>query len=192
MALIDTQCDVCGEIVELVRRAAEAGTPYPACPACGGTVTRVYLPPRVQWRADPVVVYQAPDGTFRYPGATESASTAHYDRLGYTRVELRSAPDVRRFERQVNQHERAENQQRVEAQHRQRESMEGRNRSDLFHRMKTMSAAGRAIAQTAIDRNIARHQQERTREPGFRIEAYSEDRSSREVTRSSDGRRRRD
>mgnify|MGYP001608314398 FL=1 len=192
MALIDTECDQCGTQIELVRRAAESGTPYPPCPACGGPVTRVYLPPRMTWRADPVVVYRAPDGTFRYPGATESASTAHYDRLGYTRVELRSAADVRRFERQVNQHERAENQQRVEAQHRQRESMEGRNRSDLFHRMKTMSAAGRTIAQTAINRNISRHQQERTSDPGFRIEVYSDDRSSRDESRGSDGRRRRD
>jgi len=194
MALIDVQCDNpdCEAITELVRFVADYGTPYPPCPECGSPVQKISLPPRVSWRADPVVVYRAPDGTHRYPGTTDSQSTAHYDKLGYTRIELRSAADVRRFEKTINQHEQAENQIRVEDRHRQRESMEGRNRSDLFHAMKSMSAAGRTIAQAAINRNIARHQQERTSDPGFRIECYSDDRSSRETSRGSDGRRRRD
>lgn len=193
MALIDLICTNpdCETVVENHYRRAVDWQITPACEACGSSTERFFQPPRVQWRADAVVVYRAPDGSIRYPGAGESTSTAHYDKLGYTRVELRNFADVRRFEAEVNKQSRADNQQRVESQHQQREARESVNRSELFHRMKTFSNAGRAIAREAIARGNQRPQ-EQTSDVGFRVEAYSENRSNRDESRSSDGRRRRD
>ena len=73
MALIDFQCTVetCGEVLINFARPAKDWHVIPPCPLCGGVMERLFLPPRVAWTVDPVVVYNAPDGSFKYPGDTD-------------------------------------------------------------------------------------------------------------------------
>lgn len=192
MALLDTQCDQCDAITEIVRRAAEFGTALPACSTCGGSVQIIALPPRTTWSIDPVVVYKTPDGSFRFPGSTDGAAAANYSKLGYERVELRSAADVRRFESHMNKREREQAIERVEAMHQDRDAKEHDRRSGLFHEMKSMSRRGREIARAAIASSNRKHAPEHTRDVGFHVESFSYDRSNREAARGNDGRRRRD
>jgi Zinc ribbon domain. len=173
----------------------------PACPKCGGATYRA-MSRRAPDRGtvDPVVAYQAPDGTFRFPPDISTSSTAMYDKLGYTRIELRGWTDVRRFEKHMNQAELSNVRRRVEKQQEQHERAESERRSEirrgldqgfqvpeqddrgrLTGRMKTvrLSPRGRAIMQAAIANND-RKGGPRAHDPGFRVEAYSNDRNNRD------------
>lgn len=140
---------------------------------------------------DPIVVFRAPDGSFRYPGDANGAGAARYAREGYTRIELRGAAEVRRFERAVNRHEFSRAMRVAENRQKLRESRERDNRSELRQRMQSMSRFGRDVARTAMQRNDQRPR-ESAKDPGFHSDVYSNDRSSREPSRDAQGRRRRD
>lgn len=192
MPLIDTECQnaACAAIQTYNRPLAEWPATRP-CEACGGETAQVHLPPRVTWAVDPVIAYKAPDGTFRFPGATAGASVANYEKQGYTRIEMRSAADVRRFERQVEDQQRGESSRRVEAAHAQREARDKHHRSELFHRMKTMSTYGRDLARAAMANGNSRRQ-EASQDSGFYVEVFSQDRGSRDRSRDERGQRRRE
>ncbi len=189
MPLIDVRCSH-DHLHEVMRALAD----YPAtppCPTCGAATVQVHLPPRQQWTADPVVVYQAPDGSFRFPGDTTTLSTSKYDRAGFTRIELRSAADVRRFERHMNQREYARASRRVERAQQAREERESVTRSELRRHMQSMSERGRALARATM-RHHDQQPRARTREANFHVEAFSYDHSNRMESRDPSGRRRRD
>lgn len=193
MALIDVECtdDACGHVAEnIYRRAAEWET-TPPCEKCNQPTVRVFLPPRTTWRADPVVVFQAADGTYRFPGDANGLSAAQYAKQGLTRIELRGAADVRRFEKQWNTQERSRMAGHVEARHRGRTLQEGEGRSHLHARMKSFSNMGKDVARASMAIGNARPQPQ-TSDPGCHVEVYSHDRSNREASRGADGRRRRD
>lgn len=189
----------------------------PPCPVCqtpGETDWSV-------WRNEnrttvpPIIVFQAPDGSMRFPGTSDGPSAKRYESLGYTRVELRGFADVRRFEGKVNQQEMSKIQRRVERQQQALAIGEARRRSDLFHgfrhgfqipetviarngehvktgRMKTVHLSARAkdIGALLIERN--NQKRVHSHEPGFFVEAYSNNRSNRDESRDERGRRRRD
>lgn len=190
MALIDIHCLTCGGVREVYRAAADWPA-TPPCESCNGATEQIHLPKRVQWTPDAVVVYRTPEGDYRFPADGNGLSAQHYQKLGYERVELRGFADVRRFEKDVNQRESIDNARRVESQCREHEEGVHLRRKELFHQMSSMSAKGRAVARAAIERNNAKPGP-RTRESGFYVEAYSEDRGSREAARDPQGRRRRD
>lgn len=171
MSLIDIRCTAC-ESVDEVYRAASDWPKTPPCPSCGGPTEQIHLPKGYSFAADPVVVYQAPDGSFRYPGDTHGASAAKYDTMGYTRLEARSFAEVRALERRINEHDRVSATPLVERSQARRESQERSRRSELFHHMASFSPQMRDLARAVIDRN--------NRKPGKRsgsgsthVEAYS-------------------
>lgn len=189
MPRIDVRCTA-DHITEVMRPLAM----YPAtppCPTCGQPTEQIHLPPATRWTLDPVVVYRAPDGSIRFPGDTTGVATAKYDRLGYERVELRSAAEVRRFEAHMEKTEFAHAQRRAERLQALRERRESETRAELFHRMKTMSPFGRAVAHAAIARNNAKPSA-RAQASGFHVDVFSNDRSNRDESRDAQGRRRRD
>jgi hypothetical protein len=194
LALIDLVCtdDACGHVTENhYRTAAQWQDELPACVQCGQSTERIFLPPRVSWSIDPIVVFQAPDGSYRFPGDANGLSAANYAKQGLTRVELRSAADVRRFERDWSARERSAGELRTESAHRQREARESTSRGELFRQMRSMSAMGRDVARAAMATGNARPQP-RAHDPGCHVEAFSYDRSNREAARDSRGQRRRD
>lgn len=188
MPLIDIRCEA--EHTSEVMRPNADWPSTPACPTCGAPTVQVFLP-RQQTRCDPVVVYKAPDGSFRFPGDPDGAGAHKYGAQGYERVELRSATDVRRFESVMNKQELSRAHRRVEAIQANREARESASRSELRRQMESMSERGRAIARAAMSRNDAKPK-ERATDVGFHVDVFSNDRSNREVSRDAQGRRRRD
>lgn len=178
---------------EYYRKLANWDDPLPSCPTCGGpsyqSLDQSYKRPHLA--PDAVVVYQTPDGDFRFPGDPNSLSTARYDRLGYRRIELRSATEVRRFEQHMSKHDRAVAERRLEHREAARAARTAATRSDLRMAMQSMSRFGRDLARAAQSRTDAQPR-ERPRDTGFHVDAYSNDRGSRMESRDSQGRRRRD
>lgn len=221
MPRYDFECDAadCQQIFEGFVALVDYPNTEP-CIKCGGTTHKVLLPPRVSSQVDAVVVYRAPDGTFRFPGDIGGSSSGKYDRLGYQRVEARGWAEVRKLESQLNTHERSqlarqeerrlahaeytESQRRSEIRRQldqgfrvpETKLVEGRNGEMVVERTgrfitTKLSERGREQMRRAIDQSD-RKGHRRIGEPGMHIEAYSNDRSNREASRDERGMRRRD
>jgi len=192
MPLYDTQCtaDACQAVVEVYLLLAERDAP-PLCRVCGASTQRVLLPGRSTITVDPVIVYRAPDGTFRFPGDAQATMAGRYHAEGFERIEIRGAADMRRFESHMNQRERAIMSRRVDARQRMREVRESEMRSELRGRMQSMSRAGRDLARAVMTHNDHKPR-EQSSDPHFHNEVYSFDRSNREASRDNRGKRLRD
>ena len=145
----------------------------------------------MQWTPDPVIVFKAPDGSFRFPGDAAGLSAKKYERDGFERIELRGAQDVRRFEKAMNQHEYSRACQKVERQHQASEMREQQSRSELRRVMGSMSERGRALARAAMRMNDHKPKVY-AKDANFHSEVFSMDRSNRDESRDSQGYRRRD
>ena len=189
MPLIDVLCAT-GHVTEVMRAIAD-WPKTPPCPLCGAMTEQTLRPKTISWSCDPVVVYRAPDGTFRFPGDPHSAATRKYDQQGYTRIEMRSAADVRRFESQMNTRELSSAGRRLEAKQAQRESRQSQTRAELRRLMPRMTPQGQAVARAAMARTDAKPK-DRVKDANFHVEVFSYDRSNRDASRDSHGRRRRD
>jgi hypothetical protein len=194
MALIDVECQSsdCGTINEVYRPAADWPA-TPACPDCGQPTKQIHLPGHLRTLPDAVVVYQAPDGSFRFPGATDGSSTAKYDRMGFNRIEARGFAAVRRLEAEINRHESSNASRKSEQIAERREHGEALRRSELRGRMQSMSTLGRDVARAAMRHTDQKAPREgRSRDMGFYIDCFSNDRSNRDESRDDHGKRRRD
>ena len=143
----------------------------PPCPTCGLSTERDWIPQGRNASAfhDPVVVYQASDGSYRFPGSTQGRMAAHYDAKGFTRIECHTAVEVRQLERSVNAKERTKLQQVVERQQQRAEDVEHERRQQLFHDAQNFSNLGRDVMRAAIDRNNQKRSK-RGGDPNFRVE----------------------
>lgn len=182
--------EACGAIFEDIRAISHID-PNPACRTCGAATTREWSAATASGTCDPVLVFQAPDGSFRFPGMGEGRSIAHYRALGYQRHEIRGAADMRRFEGLMNRREMSIMSRKVEIKQRMREARESLTRSELRSRMASMSRFGRDLAREAMRHNDHKPR-ERTPDAGFHSEVFSFNRSNREESRDSHGRRHRD
>jgi len=189
MALIDVRCEF-GHISE-VYRAAKDWPKTPPCPDCGGDTVQLHLPRRVQWTPDPVVVFKAADGSFRFPGDPNGLSAKQYKQQGMQQIEIRGAAEMRSFEKQMNKREYSRLARNAERKLEAREQREKDMRSQLRDQMQRMTPYGRAVARAAMQRNDGKPRPT-AGEAGFISEVYSYDRSNRETSRDEQGRRRRD
>jgi len=173
MPLIDVECEA-GHVLEVYRHNSDWPN-TPPCSICEKPTQQIHRPSYMKsGSVDPVVVYQAADGTFRFPPDTETSSTAMYDSQGFTRIELRGWTDVRRFEKHFNEAEMSQVRRRVERQQEAFERGESERRSEIRRgleqgfqipeqdekgrptgRMKTvrLTPRGRAIMEAAMKNN---------------------------------------
>lgn len=152
MALIDVVCVQCAAQSEVSRPAAEWPR-TPPCPSCGGATEQIHLPKGYSFTGDPLVVYQAPDGSYRFPGDVNGPATQKYEQMRYTRLEARSFAEVRALERAISQRDEiaaAPIRERLQA---RREEQSHKRRSELFHRMASMSPQVRDLARVVIEKN---------------------------------------
>src|SRR4051812_30434129 len=163
----------------------------PVCPDCGQPTEQIHLPKAARWSPDPIVVFKAPDGSYRFPGDRDGLSAAQYAKQGYERVEIRGAIEMRRFEKTMNKVEHAKAMRQFEQRQEQRSEREKKMRSDLRQQMQTMSELGRNVARAAMELSD-RKPVKRPGDAGFMSEVYSYDRSNRDESRDAHGRRRRD
>ncbi len=201
MALIDVHCAACDRVEEVYRHNTDWPS-TPKCSKCEGETVQIHLPSYLKASAvDPVVVYQAPDGSFRFPPATDSLSTAAYDKQGLTRIELRGSAQVRKFEKVWTAAEMSQVRRRIERQQEAFEAGEKARRSEIRRgleqgfqipevdpktgtwtgRMQNvrLSDRGRAMMQAAMALNDHKGGP-RVHESGCYVEAYSVDRSNRD------------
>lgn len=147
-----------------------------------------------------MVLYKAPDGTFRFPGSDDpNCRTAkQYKKLGYERIEAKGWTEVRRVEHQVNQQQGVEIRKRVERQIECREAEIKSRRSEVYNgirngcvipevdekgnrtgRMKVvrLTESGKAVMYAAMERNDGKP---RPREggAGFHVEVYSQNKGN--------------
>jgi hypothetical protein len=215
MALIDCRCLSCGVVSEAFRLAADwPKTPH--CPSCGADTEQTHLPKHVSTYVPAVVVFKAPDGTFRVPGETDGSAVAKYEQLGYTRIDARGFSEVRRLEQQMNAQQASAIRQRIERHAEAHEAAQKARRSEFHNglangmvipetvelpngqvvrtgRLRTvrLSAQGRDLARVAIARTNAKGGP-KSYDPGCHIEVYSYDRSNRDESRNANGKRYRD
>lgn len=215
MPLIDVSCRECGTVSEVFRHHSDHPA-TPSCPKCDGSTEQIHLPWAARATAPAVVVYQAPDGTFRFPGESDGSGTKKYDRLGYTRVEARGWAEVRELEKRLNTQQASEMHKRVEKQQAQSEAEHSARRKEVFAGMTnsfsvpevatdskgnqhytgriksvTLSPEARDLMRAAMANND-RKERPRHTDPGGYFEVYSQDRSNRDESRDGRGMRRRD
>lgn len=142
---------------------------WPFCPH--GSV----LPSRAQ-AITPVVVHQAADGTYRLPGAADSAVPE-----GFKKVELRTIPEIQRFEREMNLQLRVEAEQVQGRRYGITEEIRRARHAALRAHMQGMSTLGREFARCAIE--AANRGRRRNADPGFYVEVLHQDQSNREAHR---------
>lgn len=215
MPRYDWSCTPCDHVFEAFVSLAD----YPACapcPTCGRAATKVHLPPRTTWSADPVVVYRAPDGSFRFPGDTGGSATAKYDRMGYERLEARGFAEVRRLESRMNAHESSQLRRVEERRLAIAETVDAARRSETRRGLeqgfqipeRRLGADGQIYATGRMTtvrmrpqgRDAMLHAMRQTEAKGHRrigdtsifVDAYSNSRSNRDEARGADGKRRRD
>jgi putative FmdB family regulatory protein len=189
MPIYVQECGTCAESFEHIRAISQIDN-NPPCP-CGGETHRILRPSTNSGYVDAVVVYQAPDGSVRFPGMGEGRSVAYYKSLGFTRREIRGAADMRRFEGQMNARERSIMARKLERKLEMREQRESHMRSQLRGLMTSMTPLGRDLARAAMRANDHKPR-ERTADANFHSEVYSFNRSNRDASRDRDGRRHRD
>ncbi len=163
----------------------------PPCEKCDSTHTeQAHLPKQTQWSVAPVVVFRAPDGTCRFPGEADGSSARRYAAAGYTEVSIRNATEMRAFEGRMNREEQTRANQAFERKEQQREASESARRSDLRQEMLKMTPYGKDLARAAMA--LADQVRRAPHQVGFHSEVYANDRSNRDDSRDSQGRRRRD
>jgi len=152
VSLINTRCLSCDAIDEVVRPASEWPN-TPPCASCGEPTEQIHLPKGYSFTADPVVVFKAPDGSYRVPGDTHGAGAAKYEKMGYTRIEARSFAEVRRLEQAMNRHDASHAAPLLDKLQARREGQERERRSELFHKMASFSPQMRDLARHVIEKN---------------------------------------
>lgn len=193
MARIDVKCSAPDPHESEVERAAADWPNTPPCPTCGAPTEQFHPPPRIQYRADPVILFRGPDGQIRFVGDANGVSAHDYRQRGFEEVRLQGVAEVRRFEKHMNAHEYSRAMRRAEKAQQHREERERHTRSQLRDVMSSMTPFGRALARAAISKNDAKPRpRESARDPGFHSDVYSNDRSNRAESRDAQGRRRRD
>ena len=189
MSLIDVQCT--NQHVTEVYRSIHDWPATPPCPECGAETTQTHLPKAVQWQVDPVVVFKAPDGTYRFPGDANGLSAHEYAKQGLERVEIRGVAAMRSFEAQMSKSQYADMARQMERKQAVEERRQAEMRGQLREKMASMSEYGKAVARAAM-RNNDHKPKAYARDVGFHSEVYSSDRSNRETSYDAQGRRRRD
>ena len=179
MVLHDFRCPHCEKVFEKMVAWDVETNPC----ECGKEAKRVFISHR-EYRAqsfDPVLVYKDKDGNIKFPGRNEGRTPE-----GYEPVYLRTTSEVRSFERQMNQRER-------ERYFQHKEKVDGNfapilsaRRRELYSRMQQMSEAGRDFARTAIRDSDERPSVNTRFDPGFHIEAFSNNSSNRAEWRDRD------
>jgi hypothetical protein len=125
-----------------------------------------------------VVVFQAPDGSYRFPGDPNGRSAHEYSKQGYHRVECHNVMEVRQLERKVNQREQSALHRAFERQQERSESSRSARRGQLRQEMQHFSTKGRDLARAIMERNDRKDAARRPGEAGFRVEVLSQNESN--------------
>ncbi len=184
MPLYDFHCSTCNSTVERFLVASKL-TDSLICASCGGT--SIYTPsfwyssavPAQRFR--PVVIHRDSQGNIRHP-AHENAPVPE----GFERVELRNIHEVRKFENEVNLREAVSAQEQRHIRSQAVDAQVKLNREVLAKAIGNMSARGKRFYDAMKQVGELKREQLRSQapiDPGFHLEAFSQDSSNREAYR---------
>ncbi len=148
------------------------------CPECTAIAERVFLPKSENAaRFRPVVVFRKADGTYRFPGRADERTPR-----GCVRVELKDIQAVRKFEKQENQRLKTIHEASMARRGANYEAEKKERREMLKSALSRMSPRARKFAEFAMSMSDAKESYSHRAaqyEAGFRIDAFSNDRSNR-------------
>lgn len=181
MPLYDFSCGKCGALTERFMQMSVYSDTLPCeDDSCGGIATRLYsLAGQYVYSGltDATVCYRNPDGSI--------GVLAHKDARipeGSERIEMRSAAEVRKIEREMTAQEYRKFCDKQEREEHTFGAHAAEQRAELRRRMQGMSERGRAFARVAMAQN------DQKSAPKFRtnvfFEAFSMDASNRQEHRS--------
>lgn len=150
-----TKCGTCG-----------AELTFGDWPFCGGKNSHSSILKTHAQRFAPIVYFQDKAGNKRFPGRSDAPPPK-----GFERVELRTVPEVRKFEREMNRAER----ERWDR-HKVREEltfgpMRKQSRSELIAMMQSFSNLGKDFARLAMKKNDEKRRGDYDAQ--FRVEVLS-------------------
>jgi hypothetical protein len=118
--------------------------------------------------AQPIVVFKnRQTGKFRFPGRTDKATPE-----GFERLEIRSVPEARKFEKEMNLKETERYEQRKIMDEIEMAPVRDYMRGELRKKMEHFSPFGREFAEAAIKETNERPREYRF-DPGFHIDVLS-------------------
>ena len=161
---MDDQCPQCHQTLQI--------GDHPFCPH--GSI----LPERAQ-RFAPIVYFRSPDGKIRLPMRANSRPPK-----GYEKVELSTRRQVERFEREMNQRERAEHDQ-IHHEKSQRDLPITRLRQEANDRLRQLSANFTPQGREAVAYLLEKAHRESqsptpSYDPGFHVEIMHHNQSNRD------------
>lgn len=161
--------------------------PKELCPHCNQPLTVADWPfcPHGSTRSEaaqrwkPIVVFKSADGRYRFPGRADAKVPK-----GYEKVELTNRRQVERFEREINQRERAEyqsvQQEQLAREAPQRELMAEAN-AQLQRLSRTFTPAGKEAVAYLLEKQRAEQSAPRPSfDPGFHVEIMHNNQSNRD------------
>lgn len=148
---------------------------------CRETTVQTYHSSRPKdWAIKPVVIHVDRGGAVRFPGNSDAKVPK-----GFNKVELRTIPEIEKFEREMNRKFHAEAEQHHENEARVFGEIRAQLRSELRQRMQTMSALGRDFARAAMEANDRRPR--KSSDTGFHLQVLHFNASNREPFREGKG-----
>jgi len=183
MPMHDYHCPACSHEFERFLHVSECDSAV-FCEQCGASADRAYVyqrPHSYGGLTDPVVVYKNPDGTYGIPGTRDARIPE-----GSERIELRSAADVRRVEREMTQHEYSKFVSKQEREEQTFGAAHAEKRAELREKMRNFSERGKAFARVAMQQNDNAHRKRFQTNTFF--DAFSNDASNRDGYRGEDHR----
>lgn len=153
-------------VCELCNKELQVGD-WPHCPH---ESTR----PEYAQRFRPIIYFKSPDGRLQFPMASDSPIPP-----GYERVEITTTREAARFEREMNQRERADYEQHK---HREREAANEfwrEQNAELKRRAAHFSPEGRHAVDYLLQQHAEQDRLPKSYDPGFHIDIMHNDRSNR-------------
>lgn len=184
MPMIDFLCDSCGLHFDHYFKGSDVIPEESPCD-CGASAKRTAAAAYTMRRPvnlnaqsfDPVVIHRDAEGNISFPGNSNAPIPP-----GFEKVELRTVREVRALEREMNTRERARAEEHIMREESAFRAGREERRSELASAMVRMSPYGRDFARhvmKAMDER--RHQRRHIPDPGFFVEAFSQDSSNREA-----------
>jgi hypothetical protein len=184
MPAYDYHCEKCGVTQEYFLRPMPPNKLLCATPDCGGEADYApsfYYTSQTAQRFAPVVVHKDAEGNVRFPGHADAPLPP-----GFHRVELTDFYQIRKFEKEVNQRDKERASKFHEAKSFLLDGQLKENRRVMNELVKNFTPRGKAFYDKM--REVSERKQKtsgRPIDPGFYIEAFTQDSSNRQGYRDA-------
>lgn len=184
MPAYDYHCDKCGKTEEYFFKPMPPERLLCAFPGCGGEAyyaPSFYYTSQTAQRFAPVVIHKDSEGNVRFPAHADAPLPP-----GFQKVELTNFNEIRRFEKEVNTKDREEASKFHNAKAELLSGQLKENRRVMERIVEGFSPAGKKFYEKMQQVSKAKERNAgRPIDPGFYIEAFTQDSSNRQGYRDA-------